>query len=66
MKIIESDGNMLDMAWEPLAEKLVNSKDLRKTLEEIDTEEERMKYGITQSIFEPNDKAHVLFGMDTR
>jgi phosphoacetylglucosamine mutase len=66
VKIIESNGNTLELSWEPLAEKIVNSKDLRKTLEEIDSKEMRQKYNIKNSIFNPNNKAHAFFGMDTR
>ena len=66
VKIIESNGNTLELSWEPLAEKLVNSKDLRKTLEEIDSKEMRQKYNIKNSIFNPNNKAYAFFGMDTR
>lgn len=42
---------MLEANWETLAEELVNAKDLRHFLEEMDVSEMKNKYGFTETIF---------------
>ena len=51
VKIIECDGSMLDQSWEPFAEEIVNSQDLKATLVELDTTDKKTKYGFMDSIF---------------
>lgn len=45
VKIVESDGSMLDQAWEPLAESLANAPDIVAALEALDQSEDKLKYG---------------------
>ena len=66
VKIIECDGAMLDQTWEPLAEELVNSKDLGKTLTELDEVSNRVKYGFMETIFYGSGMSKASFAMDTR
>ena len=60
---------MLSNTWEKMAEDLVNSTNLKETLEIIESEE-KVRYGFSQngSIFdhEGGEIPHVIFGMDTR
>lgn len=69
VKIIESDGSMLNQAWEPLAELIVNAEDIRKFLTNFNEEQNREQYGFTEDIFKAQDEDNmpvVLLGMDTR
>ena len=66
VKIMESDGAMLDQAWEPLAEQLANAPDIRAALEALDGSEEKIKYGFQETIFAESSFATVCFGHDTR
>ena len=66
IKMIESDGSMLDMAWEPLANEIANSKNLKQTLIDFNESEERLKFGFLESIFAPVSFVQTCFAMDTR
>ena len=46
VKVVESNGAMLDQSWEPLAEQLANAPDLRAFLEEFDASPEKHNYGL--------------------
>ena len=64
--MIESDGSMLDMAWEPLANEIANSKNLKQTLIDFNESERRLKFGFLESIFAPVSFVKACFAMDTR
>lgn len=61
VKIIEHNGDILPMDWESVAEEIVNSTDLRKTLLGI------FDYcNIDPECFEYTNTEHVGFAIDTR
>jgi phosphoacetylglucosamine mutase len=57
VKIMDADGSMLDQAWEPLAEELANTKDLKAFLIELDEGAKKNKYGFMETIFMPDSMA---------
>ena len=57
VKIMDADGSMLDQAWEPLAEELANTKDLKAFLIELDETEKKNRYGFMETIFMPDSMA---------
>lgn len=61
VKIIEHNGDILPICWEPIAEEIVNSSDLGATLRKIFAENL-----INEEQFFYNSMEHVSFGIDTR
>lgn len=57
VKIIEADGSMLAQSWEPLAEELANTQDLRATLDKIENTEMRHQLGFQETVFHPDSFA---------
>jgi phosphomannomutase len=51
VKIIEADGSMLDQTWEPLAEELANTQDLRAFLDKFENTDMRLQFGIMETIY---------------
>ena len=70
VKIIEEGGEVMDTAWEPLAEEIVNAPDLVAFLKNFDANTaEKVKYGFpeTMSIFDHVSEDDIMvFGHDTR
>lgn len=54
------------MTWEPLANEIANSKNLRATLVDFNESEKRLKFGFLESIFAPVSFVEACFAMDTR
>ena len=65
VKIIEHNGDVLPVSWEPFAEQIVNSTNLEETLVDIFDKLER-KYKFRDTEFLPNAPQLVSFGYDTR
>ena len=65
IKIIEDNGDVLPIQWEPVVEMFVNTSHLEETLVDIFDQLET-KYKIKDNAFLPEGKEHVSFGMDTR
>ena len=61
VKIIEHNGDILPMSWEPIAEEIVNSKDLGATLRKIFKE-----HLLDEDQFQYMSMEHVSFALDTR
>jgi len=68
VKIVSKSGHCLELAWEPLAEKLINAPDLRTFLEEFDNSPDKITYGFKgeSSIFTPSCNEISCFAIDTR
>lgn len=56
VKIINSDGSMLNISWEETFTNIVNSSDLKSDLEKL----------IKEHSFAPNENSRVMIGSDTR
>lgn len=66
VKIIEADGSMLAQSWEPLAEELANTQDLRALLEKIDNTDMKHQLGFQETVFHADSFAQACFAKDTR